>query len=596
MMMMSSNTVGNNDFNTAGVTPLDAKKKTKAKKETELKLAKALPDSFERTAPRDTASEAPPTAETLAKTGGSSVIAIGLSAVSLIGAGIAGFLAFQKGGEAEAASKLAKAAQEDVVKLTKQLSETVSQSDMETYLNDELITFVNGTRQALDEKLGKITTDTTQLVGNLAQRVDKKVDKADLPQLVSDIEVNNLLKLDKLKGELGLGSAKSASGETVNPAVSTATASTVSSAVTKRAFPAEVQPLFESVFTQEKPTIALLDAEIPEAYQQLVKEAKEAVQVRQNPHTETKPTRLYSLALLQGAFEHIDFELPKDMAKLSYMLPQGIMESNDYRTEIRSLAGTAGQISEFYQGNITKEGLIEALKGVNATDEAKEAIVVKAQAVVEGKNATEVKTAQRDLVTFLQETFGRSRVEQFEVDYPKAVGDLASIARTDYDPKWITDLFTGNDKTFDTMSDAILGSGFNTTGKIENLQAIADPHVLESVVLHNLEQAFLQTIKTTTGEVPEEFKSTLLTIITLKDALKPMTKDTLLERKNLFGMETEHELSKLEGAELLQAKFINARLNNNTAEMESITTQMYALLREHLGALKNAEAKASPAS
>ena len=131
MMMMSSNTVGNNDFNTAGVTPLDAKKKTKAKKETELKLAKALPDSFERTAPRDTAPEATtapaPVVEAPQQGGGGGAIPIVLSVASLIGAGIAGWFAVSKGEEAKLAKTVAEATQKEVKTLEKKVTDLTEQ-------------------------------------------------------------------------------------------------------------------------------------------------------------------------------------------------------------------------------------------------------------------------------------------------------------------------------------------------------------------------------------------------------------------------------------------------------------------------------------
>jgi hypothetical protein len=64
-MMMSSNTVGNHNFNTTGITSVNVKK-THAKQEEKatLKLTNAKPDSFEYTQPRDTTPEAPATVDT----------------------------------------------------------------------------------------------------------------------------------------------------------------------------------------------------------------------------------------------------------------------------------------------------------------------------------------------------------------------------------------------------------------------------------------------------------------------------------------------------------------------------------------------------
>jgi hypothetical protein len=419
-MMMSSNAVGNNEFNAVGLTPLNAKK-PQAKKETKGTLPSAQPDSFERAKPRTMTEEETATVETPAKQGGNNgLLGTVLGSLGLLVASGTAIFVGVKYGEMDKALKattqLAESAQKEVVRLEKQLTEKASVE----YVDESIALVENGSKAARDV-----------LKNGINKALETKADKQIVTEIngsVAQLETNSPTKAFVVNEALE-------SNEDIwgSPLPTTELAATQpfqtlpnenletkilpeapkpSAVVVQRTFPSEVQPLFQFPDKLEEPPAFL-------ALKKKQQDGEDGVT---------------SLDLINNIFSFIDDELPTDIAKLSYCASPGQVRDDEYQGQMSILARTASAVSEFYRGKITEEELTRSLNGF-LSDADKEAIVPRAQAVVNGKTPAEVKAAQKDLVTLLKETFGKTKAEQFKARYPDEVSPFLEIVDNNFDPE-----------------------------------------------------------------------------------------------------------------------------------------------------------------
>ena len=596
MMMMSSNTVGNNDFNNiSGAVPPPSRKVTLPKDKSP-QLASSKPDSFERANPRDNTPEAPPTAETLAKTGGSSVIAIGLSAVSLIGAGIAGWFAISKGEEAKLAKTAADAAKEEVGKLKTEISalgKNLTIEEVETkaleLVNKALENHPDKTK--ITEQINKAVAgklDKAQVEALLTTALKDHLNKAEIEKLIQSFTDAKVDKTELAKLEKALAKLAQALEE-VRPTVGGVRVSD------------EIKTLFKTPLKHSGNLDASPFAKAIEAYN----------------HPAVGASRPSSFSVIQEGFNSLDDKTPGALKRFSLNLNQAEVSNieDPYHYQFNGLRDALCVIKAIFED---KNALLEDL--------AEDHIVTKykplAQAVVDAgaldKNGTveQVQNAQKALVAELQQQFGRSHTQKFEADYPKAVRGFTSPANQEATNGWVLKHFK-LEKSFDDMAKVITEADQGLDGTQTN-NTHKDPHTLATVVLPNLKDALILAnadylekysstgrIKVVDGIKSSRLSSAQFTALEkLVDTLdafelgfRPITSEKLeLHETHSFVETSAEELAKLTGERKLQAEIMNARLNNNTAEIETTTQKMYELLRLDLGALKNAEAKASPAS
>lgn len=612
MMMMSSNTVGNNDFNTAGVTPFDAKK-TKAKKETELKLTKARPDSFERANPRDNTPEAPPTAETPAKTGGSSVIAIGLSAVSLIGAGIAGWFAVSKGGEAEAAKKLATSLETKVKDLETKVvgvSEQKVQELIDTALTGKLD--ADGVK-ALFATVLQNHPNKTEITADIAAAVADKANTTAIDALAQKLESAKLTKTqeENVKELLRIfvaGQLSKPQLAEVNDLIRQATQGDISIAefYNLESLVGEHTEKFRTLLqevggkTVSNPDIFNLFKTPPTLAKDTEVGFKSAVRAYLNDVEGTADS--HSITLIKAGLDAI--ENPGDLLRLKADLPSTLDKNNEvdlYHSQLRNLTNSLDLIETIFNGED-----VELAYTKRTPKEILDVITTKAQAVVQAahaENLEDVKTAQTELVAELQQQFGRSRTQKFEADY----GETAVKTFTaPTDPKkghgWVLDFFNPQ-KSFDDMAKVITEAGQGLDGTQTN-NTHKDPHTLATVVLPNviraLTEAYPDSITKDELGFPlfssnnMELRNVIDTLNKLKETFQPLEEGILEQADRYPFVEVSAEvLEKLHGINKLQAKFINARLKGKNpegqAEMANVTEQMNNLLRTQLKALNEAE-------
>jgi hypothetical protein len=628
MMMMSSNTVGNNDFNTAGITPLNAKK-PQAKKEATLKLANAKPDSFERTQPRDTTPEAPPTVEASAKAvGNSGLVGTILGGLGLVASLGFGWFAVSKGEEAkvaktavDTAKTLAETAQKEVAQLTTKVTELAGkvkvsgvseqrvqglidlavngkldesgvkqlisqalkahpkQKDIETLIDKSLTKNNETERDAIAELVMSILDDNTvetEEITGLKQRVEQLINHLKTGEVHEELESNQSIWDAPLQASEILPVPESPKIPTV--------------VITPRTFPVDVQPLFEF---PDKITE-------PPAFLALKKKQQRS------------EDGVTSLDLINNIFSFIDDELPTDIARLSYCASPTQVNDDAYKGQMFTLTRTATEVSEFYRGKINKEQLTATLncflRDDILRDDTKEAIVTKAQAVVDGQNPVEVKAAQKNLVTLLKETFGKTKAEQFKADYPNGVRGFTPPPHKEAPNGWVLEHFNPQ-KSFDEMAEVILTGGLHGNDKTNNTVKSAD--TLATVVLPNLIDQLQNTYSDSLrvgkndrifirdGEkVEKPIENLVNTLEGFRQALQPIDSEVKYD-KALFHIKTPDEIETLPTEELkLQARMINARLKGNTpegqAEMETVTADMYNLLRTQLKALNKAESAVVP--
>ena len=566
MMMMSSNTVGNHDFNTAGITPLDAQK-PKAKKEPTVKLTNAKLDSFERT-PRATAPEAQPTAEASAKTGGSNgivgAVLGGIAAVTALGTAI---FVGMKHGETQDALKLAKTtaetAQKEAEKLRTELSQTtkgITEDKVTTLITDaigtatndvtELIQGINATVSELGETVQK---DLKSIQTETATALDKKADKSELAYLQNIVQAQS--------EELANGFPKIGGKD-------------VSQDIWELFKPSEINGLTEESSDFAKAVLVFEDNTQRTTSLSLLKAGLDALE--QDGHPGSIQTLLENLPLPQA--DYLD----------SYTVPFNHLR-NVVLPEITQIFGRDRYIVSPW------------------ADHPYEPIFTKAQAVVEAAHkeeptVDEVKIAQKALVEELKNQFGKSKTEQFKADYPNAVTTFTAPTNPKEPNGWVLDHFKP-ENSFKEMAEVILTGGLNGTDTTNTTVQNAD--TLATVVLPNLKQAFENAYSSELdatspqGKAVEELESTLRYF---EKALQPITDDALIEphpfkKKDLLEIAPGFDMDPPKSIRL-HDEIITARLEADSTErktkIENATAEMYDLLRTQLQALKDAKSAVVP--
>ena len=593
MMMMSSNTVGNHDFNTAGITPFDAKK-PQAKKEATLKLANAKADSFERT-PRDTTPEAPPTVETPAKEGGNSVIAIGLSMVSLLGAGIASWFAISKGEEvkvAQTAADAAKTLAETAKKEVKTLEATVTSlagkvgGISETEVADLIQTALENhpnqgaiTTQIMDAVESKL--DATAVKDLIKQALTGNVDEAKVTELLTKA----------LEGKMD----KSELAELIKRLTT-----------------------LEQKFSARHPEVAgkPVSLEVQSLFKRSKKEQTAQFKDLVNAYQD-KRTKGSSLPLIQEGLNFLD-DTPGAISALYYDLPAHHHDANidPYFQQLIDLKGALGTIHQIFQrdkvDHVDSLGSKEIFKKYKHLAQA----VVKAGDITKGGTEAKVKIAQKTLVEELKNQFGKSRTDQFKAQYgDSVVKDFTTPTDLDEKHGWVLKYFefdneksNPNAKSLDEMAYVITEAGQGLDGKQTN-NTHRDPQSFATIVLHSLIDGLYEAnpetlhigsntnIKIKEGkadQVAEPVKNLVNTLEAFRQALQSINPEQEYGG-DLFRIKTDDEIKALGTVEKqLQARMINARLEGKTDEIADTTEKMYNKLREDLQALQGA--KLTPAA
>ncbi|MCS6266684.1 MAG: hypothetical protein H2174_03865 [Vampirovibrio sp.] len=599
MMMMSSNTVGNHDFNTAGITPFDVKK-PQAKKEATLKLANAKADSFERT-PRDTAPEVTTKPlETASPAGGKS----GLVGAVLGGLALAtsfgfGWMAFSHGKAAEEASKLAKAAQKEASELRTQvttLGKGLTPAEIEAKIGIA--------EKAIKDTLGKHIIDLEEELKIVKQR------SLDNSESITD-GIN--LSLINLKDRASFLENNQAAQEILNERliddVTNLQRVQLNQSRTLQNLEDDIHPKVAGKDVSSEVRELFNPTQNPEKFAET--DFAKAVEAYTNPAEGTPQPS--SLGLIQDGLNSLDAKTPGALKRFFLNLPNytgaTVADADSYSSQLDELKLAVSIITKVFDQETTSADFLE--------NDVYNTLVQKAQAVVDAASQADdspakVKTAQTELVEELKNQFGKSRTDQFEAYYPKAVRGFTPPPNKEATNGWVLEHFEP-EKSFDHMAEVILTGGLN--GHDESNNTVKSADALATVVLHNLVGALVKAypeetrISNTTGAlrytekypIPlnHELGNLVNTLEGFKQALQPITKDALEASANHPFHETSTEdLAKLTDSQQLLAKMINARLKGNTeegkAQMETVTEEMYNKLREDLQALNKAKSTVVP--
>lgn len=571
MMMMSSNTVGNHDFNTAGITPFDAKK-PQAKKESPVKLAAAKADSFTKVHPRDVAEvDSTPVAAVQPSGNKAGLVGTILGGLGTIVGGVALYFALSKGDAAEVATKAAEAAKKEATELRAKVENLGKGLTLEEI--EEKI------QKGVEEGINAIKTAGGKTLNELEQDVDNVADGA--KNYTDDLRKKVGVDINAIRGKL---LNQEAHNEQTNTAIED--------------LELELQNLRALVNPQvagkdvSKDVLALFKpTENPANFAETAF-AKAVVEF------EDKTKKTTSLPFMREGLAMLD-DHPGSIQTLIANFPLAQPDHLDsYTIQFNNLRSTLTEINDVFTGKTElKDSWLQ--NGDKQLLEKTQAVVDAAGTTPESLEA--VKKAQTELVEALKETFGKTKTERFKVDYPHAV--LA------FDPPaegsthaWVRQYFNP-ETSFDDMAKVITEAGQGLDGtKANNTHKNADAL---QVVLPNLANALAKAypdklkispdgVLALVEDVPQSdaLSDIKLTLNSLKVALQPITENAL--EADTYGLFRETSTSDLTARRKLMAEMINERLKGNTSGIESITEKMYNLLRTDLQALNEAKAS-SPA-
>jgi hypothetical protein len=551
-----------------------------------------------------------------------------LSAVSLIGAGIAGWFAISKGGEAEAAKKLATSLETKVKDLETKVvgvSEQKVQELIDTALTGKLD--ADGVK-ALFATVLQNHPNKTEITADIAAAVADKANTTAIDALAQKLESAKLTKTqeENVKELLRIfvaGQLSKPQLAEVNDLIRQATQGDISIAefYNLESLVGEHTEKFRTLLqevggkTVSNPDIFNLFKAPTTLAKDTEAGFKSAVRAYLNDVEGTADS--HSITLIKAGLDAI--ENPGDLLRLKADLPSTLDKNNEvdlYHSQLRNLTNSLDLIETIFNGED-----VELAYTKRTPKEILDVITTKAQAVVKAahaENLEDVKTAQTQLVAELQQQFGRSHTEKFEAEYRGAIlsfdrptegfahpwveGHMKDEIQTIRDPQ----------QRLDALSKMFLDEKGGLSGKDpENLNIHKDTNLLANVVLRNLEDALVDAYpkhvqKTRnrlsvkddikmSGDELNALDNLTRTLNKFQKAFQPIDRERHYG-SDLLAVKSEDEIKLLDPQDKFGYDMVQARLKGNTAEIETTTQKMYDLLREHLGALKNAEAKAAEAA
>ena len=574
--MMSSNTLGNTDFNPINGAVPPPKGKATLPKADKIKLTQSQPDKFERaTSPRKTTDDAETTATvTEPKKDVLPLIFSGLALAGTVGLGL--FTLFKK---PEEATKTAEKLVDDVVKKQiKTLEETVEKQGRE-----------------LAEKASN--ADLTEVQNSIQQTVDSAVQTATEGIQKS---VDNLVEQKNTIQEAVLRH-----NETIQSHASKLENQDVALTANEKAIKAlqakvdlipmiggniVVHPEIKALFTAPEKLTGLqmgvdrqsggnpIHSELQHKINAFTTEAVIGV--------EEGETGVDVKGLIKLAFNHLQLEgTPghpgemKALAKALNLTNENV--ADPYKHQLKALATALETVSRVYEGHSFK----------NETDGrliypivSRKALVERANGVLNVAKTNDIeatKTAQSELMTWLENIFTKTKPEIFEMN-TNGKKPLKTLPAPHSDSDWVRDqkLLEG-DKPLAELTQTLLGSGFTMA---EHPYMMGDVSTLSDAV-NALRRALMKeqdyftleegvVLNPPKGSSRSELAQTLnriaKTLISIDDkaiegGLVP-----------LWAVEVDPKKP------YLPDEMWNARLNGDEEGVKTVTQQMFEKLRKTL--------------
>jgi hypothetical protein len=287
--------------------------------------------------------------------------------------------------------------------------------------------------------------------------------------------------------------------------------------------------------------------------------------------------------LIKLAFNHLTLEgtsgNPGEMKALAKALE--LVNTNvadPYKKQLKNLAYALRAVSDIYEGKATEEYVLSPLKEYIALSELQE----KANgvlAIAKTNDVEKTKTAQANLMTWLENIFTKRRVENFNANNK---APMKTLPAPHSDSDWVRDqkLLEG-DKPLAELTQTLLGSGFTMA---EHPYMMGDVSTLSDAV-NALRRALMKEQDYFTlgeGVVLNPPKGSLRnqlarTLNRIAKTLIPITDEAIeAGRVPLRAVEVDPKKP------YLPDKMWNARLDGNEDGVKAVTAQMLEELREAL--------------
>ena len=572
--MMSSNTLGNTDFNPInGVVPPPKGKATLPKAD-KVKLTNNQPDKFERaTSPRKTTDDAE-TTTTVAEPK-KDVLPLVLGAIGAVTGITALAVAFFKK-PAEGAKVVDEAAQKEIKALQGQITNLSADATKQA----ETLTQHGGDlwkhQVEIDSKASGIVYDaeiktlTDAIVGVSLRLTDVEAGQQQQAQQLSVLElaqeaINSIFG----KAKVDIQAIQEQLAE-IDPRIAGGTIRVSE----------KIKPLFSfgeynvNNEAQIKFRNSALGQSVSNLHNQAMKYRDDNTQI---------PT-IQSMDIIKKSFEHLretnTQESPVGLYDLKLKIQGSSNPVDPYDKQLRAFVETLEGIEHYYS-----TGKVDLLKS-NAYFSKKE-LLIEAKKVLTAAQTNEIektKTAQANLMTWLENIFTKTKPEIFEMN-TNGKKPLKTLPAPHSDSDWVgRDKFFEGDKPLAELTQTLLGKGFKAGADAENPNTLTDVAILSDAV-NALRRALMKEQDYFTlgeGVVLNPPKGSLRnqlarTLNRIAKTLIPITDEAIeAGRVPLRAVEVDPKKP------YLPDKMWNARLNGNEDGVKAVTAQMFEELREAL--------------
>ena len=575
--MMSSNTLGNTDFNPINGAVPPPKGKATLPKADKIKLTQSQPDKFERaTSPRKTTDDAETTATvTEPKKDVLPLVFSGLALAGTIGLGL--FTLFKK---PEEATKTAETLVDDVArKQIETLEETVAtqaQELAEKASNADLTDVQNGIEQVV-KKIVKAERAEIHSV------VDRQI-ITNVKQVTEKITaVDNNVKVLEQKHETALDDIRHQSQTIRGLKEQLDQIPMIGGNIV-------VHPETEALFTAPQKLTQTKGKSIdnnPSSWTSELMQKISKFNAEARKGVEERETGVDVKELIKLAFNHLTLEgtsgNPGEMKALAKALE--LVNTNvadPYKKQLKNLAYALRAVSDIYEGKTTKEYVLSPLKEYIALSELQE----KANGVLAFAKTNDVgktKTAQSELMTWLENIFTKTKPEIFEMN-TNGKKPLKTLPAPHSDSDWVRDqkLLEG-DKPLAELTQTLLGKGFKAGADAENPNTLTDVAILSDAI-GALKKALVEEQNYTLDEwdmlkpPADGFISSLAYKVNRIAKTLISIDDKAIEGGLVPLRVVEGNVKNLD----LPTQLWNARLNNDEDGVKAVTAQMFKELRSAL--------------
>ena len=293
--------------------------------------------------------------------------------------------------------------------------------------------------------------------------------------------------------------------------------------------------------------------------------------------------------LIKLAFNHLQLEgtsgNPGEMKALAKALAKALELDNThvadpYKKQLKNLAYALRAVSDIYEGKATEEYVLSPLKEYIALSELQE----KANgvlAIAKTNDVGKTKTAQSELMTWLEGIFTKTRVQNFEANNQNT-NPFRDLPPHHHESNWAKPLLSG-EQSIENLTKRLLGDGFKTGENALHPMTVNDASTLSDAI-GALKKALVEEQNYTLDEwdmlkpPADGFISSLAYKVNRIAKTLISIDDKAIEGGLVPLRVVEGNVKNLD----LPTQLWNARLNGNEDGVKAVTAQMLEELRSAL--------------